>query len=62
MSRISDLLGKDISRLSKLVGENIKMNATVNLGTLDREGPRLRTRQDWVAKGLGGTMIHEQRE
>jgi hypothetical protein len=26
------MLGKDITRLSKLVGENIKMNAKVNLG------------------------------
>jgi len=32
MSRISELLGKDITRLSKLVGENMKMNTSVNLG------------------------------
>jgi hypothetical protein len=31
-SRIAELLGKDIASLSKLVGENIKMNARVNLG------------------------------
>jgi hypothetical protein len=32
MSRISELLGKDITRLSKLVDENIKMNTRVDLG------------------------------
>jgi len=32
MSRISELLGKDITRLSKLVGEYIKMNTRVDLG------------------------------
>jgi len=38
ISRISELLRKDISRLSMLVGENIKVNAKLNLGDARSDG------------------------
>ena len=49
ISRTSGLLGKDVTRLSKLLGDNIKMSAKVSLGdarservSAAREGPASR--------------------
>ena len=38
MSRISELLGKDITRLSKLVGENMETHTRVNPGDARSDG------------------------
>jgi hypothetical protein len=60
MSRISELLGKDITRLTKLVGENMKMNAKANLG--DARSGRYRPTGERVSGGKRSGASNELRD
>jgi curved DNA-binding protein CbpA len=55
ISRISGLLGKDVTRLSKLLGDNVKMGARVSVG--DARSERVSTTGEGIASrkrpGLG---------